>query len=287
MKNIVVLTDFSDNAASAAEAALLLCGKLHTNLLLYNTYIAYPTLEVYPADQWSAAGDFNKRQEFSRVNLANLTDGLEGLSAALLGSEDYLPEIDSLSEDVELGQGIANLLAKNDTELIVMGARTYRNHDFLGGTYTHSVIKQADCPVLIVPAKTSLKHIYKIVFATDFDMADIRAIRMLVKLGRLFSFRVEVVHVVETVEEKRIKTGRQIDFEDALAGLRSSNLSFRVIKGKDIIAGLQRTAKQEAGMLAMKHQQRSFFGRLFMHSYVQEAIDHQNIPLLIFPAGYK
>jgi hypothetical protein len=36
MKTILVLTDFSENAACAAEAGLMLSGKLHTDFLLYN-----------------------------------------------------------------------------------------------------------------------------------------------------------------------------------------------------------------------------------------------------------
>lgn len=286
MKNIVVLTDFSDNAASAAEAGLMLCGKLHTNLLLFHSYIAYPAIEVYSADQWSAVDDFNKRQQYSRTNLASLTEGLESLTGSLLSPEDYLPEINSLSEDIEMGQAVTKILEKNNTELIVMGARSFKSNDLLSGTYTHSVIKNALCPVLIMPAKSSLKHISKIVFATDFNRDDIRAVRLLEKIGRAFSLHLEIMHVVDSFEEKRLKTSSQIDFEDDLAAIKYSNLSFRVVKGKEVMTSLRRSAQQEAGLLAMKHQQRSFFERLFVHSYVEEALEHQNIPILVFPAKY-
>jgi len=46
MKNILVLTDFSENASAAAEAGLLLAGKMHADILLYNTYINYQTITI-------------------------------------------------------------------------------------------------------------------------------------------------------------------------------------------------------------------------------------------------
>jgi hypothetical protein len=47
VKKILVLTDFSANATCAAEAGLILSGKLHTDLLLFNTYIDYATMPSY------------------------------------------------------------------------------------------------------------------------------------------------------------------------------------------------------------------------------------------------
>ena len=47
MKNVLVLTDFSQNSYAAAEAGLLLAGKLHTDLLLFHTYINYQTMASY------------------------------------------------------------------------------------------------------------------------------------------------------------------------------------------------------------------------------------------------
>ncbi len=38
MKNILVLTDFSDTAKAAAKYALKLAIKINANLVLYNTY---------------------------------------------------------------------------------------------------------------------------------------------------------------------------------------------------------------------------------------------------------
>ena len=52
MKNVLVLTDFSTNAYTAAEAGLLLAGKLHTDLLLFHTYINYQTITSFGGGGW-------------------------------------------------------------------------------------------------------------------------------------------------------------------------------------------------------------------------------------------
>jgi len=46
MKNILVLTDFSENAKAAESYALQLAIKFHANLLLYNAYPEQPNMPI-------------------------------------------------------------------------------------------------------------------------------------------------------------------------------------------------------------------------------------------------
>jgi hypothetical protein len=66
MKTILVLTDFSKNATLAAAEALTLGGKLHADLLLFNTYITYPTAASYAGADWLAE-EFAERQTQMKI----------------------------------------------------------------------------------------------------------------------------------------------------------------------------------------------------------------------------
>ena len=101
MKNILVLTDFSNNATAAAEAGLIIAGKMHADMLLFNTYINYQTITSYGGGGW-VVDEFTERKHKSKLGLEALTEGLESLSYHL-DPGDRQPVITSESDDSDLG----------------------------------------------------------------------------------------------------------------------------------------------------------------------------------------
>lgn len=281
MKNILVLTDFSDNASAAAEAALLLAGKMHADIVLYNTYIDYQTITSYGGGGWSP-GEFSERKLQSRKGLNALTEGLESLSA-LLGPEDRIPAIYSESDDNDLGLDMAGIIDRKNVELVVMGARSDTKDSFMFGADTNAAIEYSTRPILITPAGTDLRKLHKIVFATDFGKADMKAISYMVKLGKLLHCKIEVVHVCD---ESKNRTGeKEKVFKQQLDEINYAGLQYKQVDGKDVIRRLNILVTEASGnLLAMVHEQNSFLVRLFEHSTVKAALAHQKTPLLIFPS---
>ncbi|ASU34774.1 universal stress protein [Mucilaginibacter xinganensis] len=283
MKTILVPTDFSTNASYAATTALILSEKLHANLLLYNTYIDYPNIDSYAGGSWIVE-EFVKKQNHSKDNLALLVENLEALSENL-DPEDKKPTINWQSGDNDLWLGIAEITHQKSIEMIVMGSRSNKPDDFLLGHDTNSVIEHATCPVLIVPSKTNPKEIDKVTFATDFNDVDIKAMDYLVKLAKLFNYKIEIAHVVEPGIKDAEETEKQMHFVQHVARSRYTAISYIEVRGKDVASRLNHLCKQnQTGLLAMVHNKRSFFGRLFTHSETRKELADQKIPLLVFPA---
>jgi nucleotide-binding universal stress UspA family protein len=262
MKKILVLTDFSANATSAAEAALILSGKLHTDLLLFNSYIDYATKSSYGGAGW-IVDEFTERKKKSKQSLELLMDGLESLSNEL-EPENRKPAIDYDFNDCNLEMDVADALYGDDT---------------------NSIVDHATRPVLIVPAKTDLKQIRKVLFATDFDEGDFKAIHYLMKLGKLFHYLLEIIHVIKPDEEEAGQSSRALAFKEQLAQLKYQGLSYHEVNGKDVVSRLNYLSTETgAGMLALVHHQRSFFARVFAHSETKKALAKQKLPLLVFPS---
>lgn len=280
MKTILILTDFSENSACAAEAALLLSTKLHANLLLFNTYIDYAALPYEAGGGWDIHG-YSRREHRSLKQLDSQLDGLESLAAQMSPAE-WKPSIFVRSANSDLGMEVADIVEDNDIELVVMGARAHKPDDPLPGSDTGAVIKKAHRPVLVVPAKTNLLQTRKIIFATDFDNAGISAIHYLMKLGRLFNYQIEVVHVNPPGEHN--DSAKATGFKDQLSALNYRGLSYHEINGNDLVGRLNRELSESGpAILAMVHHQLPFFTRLFTHSKTKSALDRQHVPMLIFP----
>ena len=283
MKKILVLTDFSANATCAAEAALVLSGKLHTDLLLFNTYVDYATMPSYGGGAWKV-NEITDRQKKSVQGLKLLMEGLESLSNEL-EPDDLKPVVDFDLSDCNLEIDVADILNNNEVELIVMGARSHEPREALYGEDTNSIINHAIRPVLIVPAKTDLKQIRKIIFATAFEEADFKAIHYLVKLGKLFHYQLEIIHVVKPDQKSLEESPEALVFKLQLAQLNYQGLSYHEVEGKNVIERLNYLSTETGpAILALLHHQRSFFGRLFAHSETKRALATQKVPLLVFPS---
>lgn len=281
MKNMLVLTDFSPNAYTAAQAGLLLAGKLHTDLLLFHTYINYQTMASYGGGGW-IVDEFTERKHQDRIGLQALTEGLESMSDQL-DPEDRRPAINSESNDSDLGLDVADLISRKNVEMVVMGSRSNPPEDIGFGADTNAVIEYSTRPILITPVGTDLRKIHKILFATDFEEGDVEAIHYMARLTKLFHWKLEIVHVCDS-EDNRC-SNKEADFKNRLDELHITGLSYRDVHGKDVVKRIHRFLSSEPGtILAMVHIQNSFLVRLFQHSLVRKALVNQETPLLILPS---
>jgi nucleotide-binding universal stress UspA family protein len=281
MKNMLILTDFSANAYTAAQAGLLLAGKLHTDLLLFHTYINYQTMASYGGGGW-IVDEFTERKRQDRIGLQALTEGLESISDQL-DPGDRKPVINSESNDSDLGLDVADLIHRKNVEMVVMGSRSNPPEDIGFGADTNAVLEYSTRPILITPAGTDLRKIHKILFATDFEEGDVEAVHYMARLAKLFHWKLEIVHVCDTGGSHC--NNKEADFKNRLDKLHITGLRYLDINGKDVVNRIHRFLSSESRtVLAMVHVQNSFLVRLFQHSLVRKAIANQETPLLIFPS---
>lgn len=282
MKKILVLTDFSDNAAKASEIAVEFGKKLNANILLFNSYSKLPTIASYAGGSW-AVDEVMHKQGHSKNHLSLVAENLQNIPVKN-GIEPEMPTITYLSEEGDLGSNVAEISKLNNIELIMMGARDKTSHEnILFGSDTKSVLRKAKRPVLFIPAKFDLEKLNKVVFATDFEADDMVAIKYLLKLGGLFNFKLEIVHVSGL--KKEAPDEDELTFMNQFKKIRYENISYQNIKGADIVNRLNRfIAETDAGMLAMVHHQESFLMDILRESITRKALLNQKIPMMIFPS---
>lgn len=229
-------------------------------------------------------GEITERQKKSKLGLELLVEGLESL-VAQSGPGEKTPVIEFQSNDCNLQMGVADLLKEHQVELIVMGARSHSQDDILYGNDTSSIIDHCNRPVLIIPERTDLKQISKVIFATDFNNSDLEALHYLIKLGKLLHYQIDVVHVAKAGVRRSGESANASAFKEQLFKLNYKGLTYHEIGGKDAAGRLERLFKQTAPVLiAILHHQRSFFSRLFSSSETKKILKKQTIPLLVFPS---
>lgn len=281
MKTILILTDFTENATHAALSGVMLSENLHANILLFNANTSQPVIPQYAGGGPTVIDDLSYWEDESKERLGELSEHLMAMS----NPQKRKPSIHVQCGEGSMGDIIKHILHQKDIELIVMGARAGSTIEhILTGSETISVINHSTRPVLVVPLNAGLKKLKKVIFATDFEEADVKGIHYLVKLGKLFNYRLDIVHVSLLGEKNTLDSEKEEAFLSQLAGLKYG-IRYKEIEGEEVISTLNSLCDETGtDLLALGHHQRSLFTSLFRQSTTKKALLSQKTPLLVFPS---
>ena len=283
MKKILVLTDLTEGSGQATEAAVMLSAKLHANLILFNTFISQPALSEYGSNPWYTEEILWENEAKERL-VALKDDALQLVEG--LAPEVHHASIESRQGIGNLGLQVEDLIDKENVEIVVMGARTGSAWDhILMGSDTISVISHADRPVLVVPADHRLKQLTKVTIATDLDDPDLTAVHYLTRIGRLFDFAIEIVHVKiwgETSKEE----SRYNAFKKHVAKFNYPHISHLEVSGKELSSRLNGLCKAGGSdLLVLVHNKHSLLDRILNKSHAKSLLEKQELPVMIIPSA--
>ena len=275
MKTILFPTDFSGNAIHASEYAGMIAKRMNANIVLLNVY-TIPTISEYQLP-YEIENFINLNKRDAEANLAEFTQ-------VFLKNTGLQPE--RVSTRVEYGyvsDKIVDTARAIQADMIVMGTKGATDFfDKWLGTNAHKVMKNANCPVWIVPQKALLHYPQNFLYAADFQEDELLATHKLKELAEPFGAKCKVVHIHDYFEMNvghRIEeTAHQIDdvFDD-------DEVSVKTLHRANIIEGLEtyiRTYKPD--VLAMAIHEKSFFDRIFDTSITKHFVQEAHLPMLTF-----
>lgn len=283
MKTLLVLTDFSDNATSAAKSAVKLGQMLHANILLFNSYMSIP-VTPYVFGGGVVAEEATWMIDESKEKLHKMAKMLENEIFAD-GTQPFNSSIHYEHTEGNLGENVAEIIEQNQIEMVVMGAKTGGVVDhILTGSDTVSVIEHTTRPVLVIPPGVSIEQLQNVVFATDFSKDDMKSINYLVKLGKQLNFKLKVIHVCLLGEKHLISSEEETTFRKQLIKI-DFPITYEEVRGEDVVERLNMLcADTGTDVMALMHYQHSFFARLILSSTTKKALYHQKVPLLVIPS---
>ena len=278
MKNILVLTDFSENADTAEKYALQLAMHVKADLILYNTF-SRQREKISGNVVWPHSTPSSELQSISnlqaRVNELNHYPGK-------IGDSIYKPEIRHLGNDGSLTDKLNEIIAENNIWLCVMGTKgeSFANNVVFGSN-VFKVLEEVNCPVLIVPKEAEYEKLKKIAYATDFRSSDVGIINWLYDLIDPLKIGVILVHVSsDTITDKEKDI---LNSQEKIYKSQFPKTTIRLYEGENIQDSLHKIAEQlDVNMLALLHRRHEFFESLFRPSISHKMIKHTEIPVLIF-----
>ena len=209
MKNILLLTDFSENSINAIRYALQLFENDITNF--YVLHVEKP--DTYMSDDLLVAGNASLHDSIvkkSKQKLTRLVVELENEFKNKNFSYQILVDYDVLTD------AIKQIMDSKDIDLIVMGTNGVTGaKEVVFGSNTINVIRRIDCPALVIPEAFTYRRPKEVLLPLDlFDSLSGDAFMHIVKFAKRFSKTLHILRIKphnETSKEEK-KDKEHIDY---------------------------------------------------------------------------
>ena len=186
--NILVPTDFSDNASSALNYALkLYANKQCTFYVLHTTYINEAVTRAYGAAYTDDSQ--NKVVETTLTAFINQTEA---------ANANANHEFKSLRSAEELATAVKTAVESHAIDMVIMGTKGVTGAvEYVMGSNTIKVIRKiTECPVLVLPEGFAFVEPKQITFPTDYNRSyDEKEIQTLKDLVDLYHSKIRIVHI--------------------------------------------------------------------------------------------
>lgn len=274
MENILIATDFSKSANNAARYAALFGTQLKVKrLILYNTYEFFPTSVDIP----ESGALLEERLQERSLELLN------ELKLELMALTTEETTILTVSDAMDLSQGINKLAAEHDVSMVVIGlSGKHLWEKILVGSSTKKIIRTCRLPLLIVPSDSIYIPVRKIVMGCDLEeVSDTVPAEKIRDLIEILSAELFVVHV-DHHEEQHFDSNiirQQYAFYDLFEDLTPS---IQYVDHEDIDRGILTHAEDlQAQIIVVVAKKHSFFERITKESISKKLASKSRLPLLI------
>lgn len=265
MKRIIVPTDFSKPAESAANYAASFAKHLSGTVeLIHVTGLAtnenslrnWKTLEkeIIDTANENAKTLLNSIKSSVKITFRNLNgDNVEG--------------------------SISKYASETDADFVVIGSRGASGlKRVLFGSNAANVINKCPKPVIVVPSDAKFNGFKKIVYATDMVQLD-KEIKIITDLAKNFNAEVIILHVTSEDARKRDRS----NLKDILTRMGDyQKIDFRDIGNDDVVAGIENEiAEIQPDLLVMFTHERDITDKLLGRGLTRQLAFHNSLPLLV------
>ncbi len=278
MKNILVPTDFSDEANNALNLAHIVASKLGADINLLHV------VEAPGASSFKVTGETDVSSSMDDVYVGMVVGKAKESFEEIASSSKY--EGVNINYDIKVGNTFNTIfqkVAELGCQMIVMGTQGSSGLDeiFIGSN-TEKVVRTAGCPVLSLKTEADESVFNDIVFATDMGENQGGMVSQLKEFQSAFNSTLHIVKVntPNTFQSDRITKAQMRKFVEMHSIENcTTNIFNDTLEGDGIMYFAQDI---NAGMIAMATHGRTGLSHLFSGSIAEDIVNHAKRPVLTF-----
>lgn len=270
MLTYLIPIDFSDSSINAFHYGHQLAGQLGATVRVIHSY--FPSSPDIAGSAFIELDVQQKHQEILQdfVKKTEKQNSVKDLKVA------------PIEHDFRIGfPGVEILQAAKEhkVDIIIMG--TEGNSGMLKklfGSVSTKIMKEAKCPVLVVPPNTKPTQIKKILYTTSESNIDDHCIKPVMEFAESLNASVTLLHVVDDLDDNSYSE----IYELVKINYPNTDIDYQTIFHSNIVRGMLNFASEyEIDLIAMGTKNRNLFDGLFHKSITKEMSMHSKTPLLI------
>jgi len=279
MKNILIATDFSNNAYNALFYTTQLFENHNCSFHILNAYAEHTPLK---SNSQAAGRNLSLLQQLGEESMEGLNAFLHRINLDTANSKHHFG-IHSKNEN--LIDALQQAIKETNADLVVMGnkGKTGAKSIFLASNVIKSINAIKDCPILTIPGEKEFVLPGEIAFATDYKRNyNAKLLQPLLTLATNCDSSVCIVHINEEERLNPAQKSNLYTLREYLGDIRHS------IHWMPDFANKTRAITDfidELGidMLVMIHYQHGFLEKLTREPVLEKVSFNINIPFLILP----
>ncbi len=277
MKNILLLTDFSENSWNAIDYAL----KFFENST-YDFYLLHVDKLSYliTGDIPYAPTDQIVEEVYTKPSKIKLRNILKRISSKFSQHKNH--RFHSFTEYGFFIDSVKNMVDEKKIDCIVMGAKGDSGmNPYIIGSNTGDVITKVKCDILVIPEKARFCKIKEIAFPTDFSLEyDINTLQPLLDILQKHEASLQILHIGKKKED--LSTYQNINKEFLENYFTECHYGLYFLTNKNIEDGIQCFVEsRQISMICMVAKNLNYFQRLLFRSTVEDMSYHLEIPFLV------
>jgi nucleotide-binding universal stress UspA family protein len=184
--------------------------------------------------------------------------------------------------------GMQTIIAEQKVDLVVMGTSGRTGLDaMIIGSNTEKVVRQANCPVLVVHKKPATTDFKNIVYATSMSKEEEIFSRIVRTTQELFDSTVHLVRINTPGNFQRDAVVKKY-MEDFAKKLKLKNYTLNIFNDLSEEEGIIYFADSiDADLIAMATHGRTGFAQVLAGSIAEDVVSHAKRPVLTFVTKRK
>lgn len=271
--HILIPTDFSENAWSAAIYAIKLYAKEPCTFYFSHAWSYISGSRTYVSPTY-----IDTLQERSKEQLAELKNRALAESTNKDHNFATIFSLDSLIDSIKMA------VQKFEVNLVVMGTKGATGaKEFLFGSNTVSVMQKVrQCPLLLIPKNHEFEIPAQLAFPTDFTRSYGEDLKPIQNLAELYNSKINILHIIGKQQLSDIQNS---NLETLKINLKDYRHSFNWIpeegRKQHSISGF--IEEKKVNILTMIDYEHNIIENIIKEPVIKKIGYHSIIPFLVVP----
>lgn len=278
MKNILFLTDFSENSWNALKYGISFFTErncsfyiLHVN----NNILDFQKDNILPL---SKQNDIEKL--YTRPTKKRLKEILKRISRELFHNKNH--KFFTLTNYGFFVESVRKHVLEKKIDLIIMGAQGASVlKEYIVGSNTGDVITKVKCSTLIIPKNATYSGLKEIAFPTDFAISyEISVLQPILDILKNNNSSLRILHIGQ--KEEQLNTDQKTHKDLISDFFYGFNYTYHYLTNTKVEKGIQCFVEsRNTNLIAMVAKNLNYFQQILFHSKTEHISYHTNIPFLV------